>query len=71
MMTLPVKSKDTSCLRGLTSDGAADAVQVRYVRVGGVDLPQVLLHLRVAVVTELQRGGGPQEEEQEEVGAWR
>lgn len=32
---------------------------------GGVDLPEVLLHLQVAVVTELQRGGGPQEEEQE------
>ena len=49
-----------------TSDGAADAVQVSDVGVGGVDLVEVLLHLTVVMVTKLQRRGRREEEEEEE-----
>lgn len=51
-----------------TCNGSTDAVQVSDVGVGGVGLEEVLLHLTVAVVAEVQRegGGGEQREEEEE-----
>lgn len=52
----------------LTSHRRADAVQVSDVRVGGVHLQQVLLHLAVAVVTELQHADRGDDEEDEEEG---
>lgn len=39
---------------------------MRDVRVGRVDLDEVLLDLTVVVVTKLQRRGGGEEEEEEE-----
>lgn len=50
----------------VTSDRLADAVQVCDVRVGSVDLEEVLLDLTVAVVTKLQRGGEGEEKDGEE-----
>ena len=39
----------------VTCDRLADTVQVCDVRVGGVDLKEILLDLQIAVVTKLQR----------------
>lgn len=50
----------------LTSDRLSDAVQVCDVRVGGVDLEEVLLNLMVAVVMKLQCGGRAEDEEWQE-----
>lgn len=46
-----VRVKETD----VTSDRLADAVQVCDVRVGGVDLAEVLFDLMVVVVAKLQR----------------
>lgn len=55
----------------VTFHGLADAVQVCDVRVGGVDLEEVLLDLTVVVVAKLQhRGGADDEEGKEEEEEW-